>query len=113
MLSSGIGIIIGIMSAEALTKVNGIYVYDFSQANKIYGGNAGGVTVSANVWAMAGGAGSTDHQVDNNDKNNIWYLQQATTGYRFADFNLNTVVELTDKTEIWQGNSGRSSQVPQ
>ncbi len=104
---------LGIMSAEAVTKVNGIYVYDFSQANKIYGGNTGGVTVSANVWAMAGGAGSADHHADNIDKNNIWYLQQANTGYRLGDFNMNTLVELTDKTEIWQGNSGRSSQVPE
>ena len=103
---------LGILSADAVTKANGVYTFDFSLANKIYGGSAGSAAVSANIWAMAGGAGNADHQVNNIDKNEIWYLQQGIPGYFLGDFNLSSLVEQNDKIQNWQGNSGKSSQVP-
>ena len=104
---------LGILSAEAITKVNGIYTYDFSLSNKIYGGSAGSTSVLANVWAMAGGSGNADRQVNNIDKNETWYLQQGSPGYLSADYNLSSLVESLDNSEIWLGNSGKSSQVPE
>jgi hypothetical protein len=51
--------------------------------------------------------------VNNFDKNEIWYLQQGSPGYLSADFNLSSVVELNDHEVTWQGNAGKSSQVPE
>jgi hypothetical protein len=102
----------GIMSADAVTKVNGIYTYDFTLVNKIFGGVTGGVESTPGIWAMAGGAGNVDYHVNNLDKNEIWFVQQNNPGYLSGDFNLNGIVDTDDKTEIWQRNIGKSSQVP-
>ena len=103
----------GIMSAEAVTQANGIYTYDFTLANKIYGGSSGGVETVPGIWAMAGGAGNVDRHVNNLDKNEIWLVQQGDPGYLPGDFNLSGLVDLADKNDIWQGNSGKSSQIPE
>lgn len=103
----------GIMTAQAVTKVNGIYTYDFTLVNKIYGGSSGGIEPSPGVWAMAGGSGNTNRQVDNLDKNEVWHNQLGSMGYLQGDYNLSGLVSAADKTDIWQGSSGKASQVPE
>ncbi|MBN1337782.1 MAG: PKD domain-containing protein [Bacteroidales bacterium] len=104
---------LGIMSANPLTEVGGVYMYDFSSSSsQVYGGALGAKEVSPGVWALAAGDGNADNLVGTPDKNDVWAVQAGTSGYLMGDFNLDGQVSNTDKIEIWSVNGGRGSQVP-
>jgi len=102
-----------IMSANAVTKTGGIYPYDFTTAmGQAYGGANAQKQVAPGVWAMIGGNGKPDNQVDNLDKNDVWRPESGLSGYRSGDFNLNGQVNNSDKVDVWRPNTGLGSQVP-
>lgn len=103
----------GVMTAQAVTKVNGIYTYDFTLVNNIYGGSSGATEPIPGIWAMAGGSGNADQQINNLDKNDVFYNELGNTGYLAGDYDLSGLVNSADITDIWQGSSGKASQVPE
>ena len=100
---------ISVLSANAITKTDGVYVYDFTLSiDQAYGSNQkdiGGVAV------MIGGDANADGIVDSSDKS-IWAVQSGTSGYKPGDFNLDGEVNNQDKNEVWTNLSGSGVQLP-
>jgi len=110
---------LAVMSAEALTEAGGIYAWDFTVSlGKAFGKlekgafQQGHKDLGGGVYGMYGGDGNADGQVNLQDKNDVWNAQSGASGYNPADFDLNGQVNLQDKNNIWNPNSGNASQVP-
>ncbi len=56
---------------------------------------------------MIAADGNADGQVDNNDKNDVWLIDNGYTGYYNGDFNMDTEVDIDDKIVMWELNSGK------
>jgi len=56
--------------------------------------------------------GNADRQIDNKDKNDIWYLQRFLSGYLQGDFDMNTQTGMDDKI-LWEENAGKGGFVPE
>lgn len=56
---------------------------------------------------MISGDGNADGQIDNRDKNKIWYEQEGSSGYFSGDFNMDSQVDQDDKIVKWQYNVGK------
>jgi len=103
---------LGIMSSGPIvpTGINQ-YTYDFTggpgQAYLNGQKNLGG-----GIYGLAGGDGKPDGFIDNQDIISIWTLAAGATGYIMVDYNLDTQVDNQDKNNIWYPNIGSGSQVP-
>ncbi len=74
---------LGIMSANPLDVVDGIYNYDYSSAaDQVYGGNVAHKELTAGIWGMVAGDANADGDVNNIDKNEYWPLRPDTPGIR-------------------------------
>ena len=59
-----------------------------------------------------GGDGQPDGTIDINDIINVWAPAAGTTGYLMGDFNMDTQVDNKDKNDVWYLNKGSNTQVP-
>jgi secreted trypsin-like serine protease len=104
---------LAVMSAQALSLSAGVYSYDFTNAaTKAYGGANAHKQVIPGVWALFGGDGDANGQIQSQDKNDVWESQTGLSGYYPADFDMNGQVQTQDKNNIWEKNSGIGSAVP-
>jgi hypothetical protein len=107
---------LGILSANPLTKSNGIYTYNFSDGvGKVYGGATGYAQLEPGIpglWGMAGGNGNADDIINNDDKNNFWSILVGSKGYLRGDYNMNGQINNPDKNDIWLKSLTKQSQVP-
>ncbi|MCD4736136.1 MAG: hypothetical protein K8R53_08845, partial [Bacteroidales bacterium] len=104
---------LGIMSSNPLLPSGNIYTYDFTDAaNKVHGGVIAHKELSPGVWGMIGADGTSDGQVGNSDKLDVWNPQSGNSGYLQGDFNLDSQVNNVDKVDVWVPNGGSGSQVP-
>ncbi len=106
---------LSVMSANPLTQSGGVYSYDFSTgANQAYSaGQAGQKEIATGIWGMYGGDGSGGGEVTNFDYQEVWKPAAGTKGYLKADYNLDGQADNKDKNDIWVGNVGVSTQVPE
>ncbi len=99
-----------VVSSAPLTGINDIYIYDFTSGiDQALGGKFAQKEVEPGKWAMIGADGNSDKQIDNDDKNEIWFFQEGMTGYLKGDFNMDTDVNENDKTVPWELNTGRAA----
>jgi len=104
---------LGVMSASPLVSAGGVYTYDFTASGgQVYGGTNAHKQVAPGIWAMTGGDGITDGQINNPDKNEAWVPQNGSAGYHSGDFNLDGNVSYGDRYDIWKPNTGRGCHVP-
>jgi hypothetical protein len=103
---------LGVMSANPLANVGGIYSYDFTTAaGQAYGADAHKL-LAGGKYGMYGGDGDANKTVNLVDKNAVWAPQVGTMGYKSGDFNMNSHVNNPDKNGIWVPNNGKTSKVP-
>jgi hypothetical protein len=103
-----------IMSALPLNQLNGTYSYDFSNSiDKAYGGSLGYKYLSGGICGMLSGDADADMEINNRDKNDIWFFENGTTGYSPGDFNMDASTNISDKDNYWYLNAGKGSQVPE
>jgi len=103
---------LAVMSASALTESGGVYPYNFTTGEaQAYGGANGHKEIGTGIWGMIGGDTDASGTIEVADKT-AWAGQAGTTGYKSGDLNMNTQVDNTDKNDVYVGNSGSSSQVP-
>jgi len=103
---------LGVMSANPLVNVGGIYSYNFTTAaGQAYGADAHKL-LPGGKYGMYGADGNADKAVNTTDKNNVWKPTAGTKGYKAGDFNLNAHVNNPDKNGIWVPNNGKTSKVP-
>lgn len=99
-------------SAVSFSSPPNVTSYDFTTgSNKFYGSN-GAKELEQNVWGMIAGDANDNGEVQNNDGENYWKLENGTGGYKNSDFNLNGQVQNNDYENYWKPNNGRGSQVP-
>jgi len=102
-----------IISSIPLDVNNGIYSYDFTTgSDKAFGGTSAQKELSTGVWGMISSDGNSDGQINNQDKNDIWLLQNGNSGYLEGDFNMNGTVDEQDKMQ-WEPNTGKGTQIPE
>lgn len=103
---------LGVMSANPLANVGGIYSYDFTTgAGQAYGADAHKL-LAGGKYGMYGADGNADKAVNITDRNNVWKPTAGTLGYKAGDFNMNVHVNNPDKNGIWVPNNGKTSKVP-
>jgi len=103
---------LSVMSATALTESGGVYPYNFTTGEtQAYGGANGHKEIGTGIWGMFGGDTDANGTIEVADKT-AWAGQAGTTGYKSGDLNMNIQVDNTDKNDVFVGNSGSSSQVP-
>ena len=61
---------------------------------------------------MIGGDGNRNGYVTETDKSPIWESQSGTQGYLDSDYNLDIQSDNQDKDDIWAPNPGKGNQVP-
>jgi hypothetical protein len=99
---------LAVRSSNPLPFVNDTLNYDFSlSADMAIGGAFSQKQLAPGIWGMISGDGNADGQIDNRDKNEIWYEQEGSSGYFSGDFNMNSQVDQDDKIVKWQYNVGK------
>ncbi len=105
---------VGVISANALIRVDNVYSYDFTADDtQVFGGNLGYKELVPGTWGMAGGDGDGNGTVEPPDKTTIWIPDVGTKGYKVSDFNMDTQIDNKDKNDIWFFNLGKESQIPE
>lgn len=103
---------LSVMSALPFQINESTPLYNFTNAqNKAYGTNSM-ILLPDGYYGMIAGDANGNGQVQNNDVESYWKLQNGQSGYREADFNLNGQVQNNDRETFWKVNNGKGSQVP-
>jgi len=103
-----------IMSALPLNGFNGMYSYDFSNSiDKVYGDYLGYKYLSPGIFGMPAGDADANAQIQNEDKDDVWFFENGMTGYLPGDFNMDGTTDILDKDNYWFQNAGMGSQVPE
>ncbi|MCB0804518.1 MAG: hypothetical protein KDC05_01895 [Bacteroidales bacterium] len=91
----------------------GVYSWDFSsEAMNAYGGADAQKEIAVNTWGMVSGDVNADGIVDETDKSGLWDMESGTSGYKSSDTNMDGQSDNQDKDEFWYPNLGRGTQLP-
>lgn len=106
---------LSVMSATAISPVNGIYTHDFTTAqSQSFSGGSDGAKQVGSVFAMLAGDADGDGDVDATDlttwrnQNGVPFSYNNTNG----DLNLDGVINAVDRNEFQKKNNSKASQVP-
>ena len=103
---------LGILSANPVTEAGGMYSYDFTNGSGQAYGTDAQKNMGGGIYGMKGGDANADSIVDLADKV-VWASQAGTRGYKSGDFDMDGQVNNPDKNDVWIGNIGAESQVPE
>ncbi|OQX73941.1 MAG: hypothetical protein B6D61_12035 [Bacteroidetes bacterium 4484_249] len=105
---------LGVMTADPVSLDIAPIVYDFSAAEgNAYGGSDGHKDLGGGVYGMRGGDADYNQEITVQDKLGFWTPNAGTTvDYETYDFNMDTKVDNRDKNDVWVGNNGNNTQVP-
>lgn len=102
-----------VISTHALVESVGIYQYDFTTfAEQTFGAEHSCSEVSTGIWGLSSGNGDGDNEINNLDKNEIWFPAEGNFGYERADFNMDGQVNDSDKEVDWEHNTGKGTKIP-
>lgn len=105
---------IPVMSASQAAYSAGIFSYNFTTAgSQVYGGASAHKELTPGIWGLRTGDGNADGVVLDTDKDGLWDLQAAQSGYLPSDYDLNGQSDNFDKNDWWLPNMGSSSSVPE
>ncbi len=93
--------------------MNGICTYDFSlDKNRVLGGSMGYKEIAPGIWGMAAGDSNGDGNINDTDRQNNWNATAGIRGYTLFDFSMDSQLDNKDKNELWYPNLEFHSQVP-
>ena len=102
---------LAIMTSSEIPLSRSSALYNFcSSQSKANGTNA--MKDLGGVFGMVSGDANGNGQIQNNDSETFWAVQNGQSGYREADFNLNGQVQNNDRETYWRSNNGRGTHVP-
>ena len=102
---------LGMMSAMPLIQTGNVLNYDFTtSASQAY--LNGQKRLIGDNYGMYGGDIDVDGEINISDKS-IWSIDAGTWGYFLTDMDLNSQINNQDKNDVWSGNKGQSSRVPE
>jgi hypothetical protein len=101
------------MTAAAIPLSSSSSLYDFTTSqSRTYGTNSMKDLGGGIYFGMFAGDANANGQVQNNDIQDYWILQNGQAGYKESDFNLNGQVQNNDQENYWVPNNGKGTQVP-
>lgn len=104
---------LGVISTVPSNKNGALYSFDFSQnSNLIYGGLKSVKELTPGIYGILSGDGNADNEINNMDKNDVWFLQNGSSGYFNGDFNMDGQVTEDDIDSFWVPNAANGSQLP-
>jgi uncharacterized protein (TIGR02145 family) len=103
---------LAVISSQILVQEQDIYNYDFTnQSSATLNGVKSMKKLAPGKWGTLMGDGNVDGQINNHDKNDVWYVQKDVPGYYPGDFNMDGFVNDIDLNERWKSNAGRGNRV--
>ena len=107
---------LSVMSSTAVSFSSSpsITEFDFTSGDgsQFYGGSSGAKELEPEVWGMIAGDANGNGQVQNNDREDLWKIQNGQSGYKSGDYNLNGQVQNNDNEIYFETNNGKGSAVP-
>lgn len=104
---------LSVMSATPLELNNNLISYDFTIGSyTAYHGNFALKELTGNLWGIMAGDGNADGQINNVDKNEVWFPVKDSTGYFSGDYNLDGEVNIDDIELKWTSNAGKAHWIP-
>lgn len=104
---------LAIMSSQPFIVVSDAWQYDFTtSSSQVFGNSQGYKEIITGVWAMVGGNGFHDGEINESDKIYIWNPEAGMNGYLMGDYNMDGIVDNKDKNDLLLFNLGKVSQVP-
>jgi len=107
---------LGIISANPLVDVGGLYTYDFSASSgQAFGGTNSQNLLSSSpvIWGVIPGDANGTGLVALGDKTNVWSQQVGEKGYLESDYNFDGEADNVDKNDYWLPNMGSGTFVPE
>jgi hypothetical protein len=107
---------LGIISANPLLDIGGMFTYDFSSGSgQAYGGMNSQKQISTVpvIWGTIPGDANATGLAAIGDKTNVWSLQAGESGYLESDYNFDGEADHVDKNDFWLPNMGKGSQIPE
>jgi hypothetical protein len=103
---------LGVISSNKITRVGGIYTWDFTQAGSAYSNtNTGEKLLGGGVYGMYAGDVSGSGKVTSTDI--LWWQNDAgLQNYNAGDANLDSQADNIDKNDFCVPNLGNESQIP-
>lgn len=99
------------MSHVPVTLVNSVASYDFTAQNGYTTSSTSQGELQPGIWGLFTGNGSTDNDINGQDKV-LWALENGLFSiYSAQDFNMDADISAADKV-IWAPNNGLFSEVP-
>ncbi len=103
---------LSVMTANPVTISFSPTLYDMrTDQSKAYGTNAM-KDLGGGYYGMISGDANGNGQIQNNDSETYWAVQNGQSGYKEGDYNLNGQVQNNDRETYWVPNNGRGTQVP-
>ncbi|MBN2172594.1 MAG: hypothetical protein JW731_00590 [Bacteroidales bacterium] len=100
-----------VMSKYPLTESGGIYSYDFTtSAGQAYGDNQS--DLGGGYFGMIGGNANGDGEINEFDGSEKWIPEAGQSGYLQSDVNMDSQVDNNDKNDIWFKNKGKFEILP-
>ncbi|MBN2173844.1 MAG: PKD domain-containing protein, partial [Bacteroidales bacterium] len=94
-----------VISKYPLSQSGGIYTYDFTvSADQAYGNNQSDLS---GAYGMIGGNLNADGAINEFDLSESWVSEAGIAGYNLADGNMDTQVNNKDKNDVWFPNIGK------
>jgi len=91
-----------------------VYSYNFSSSvGQIYLGNSGSKHLAQVIRGMIAGDADANNVIELTDKSEIWESNAGLNGYLSSDLNLDGNADNKDKDDYWLPNLGKGSTVPQ
>lgn len=100
-----------VASNYPLSESFGTYSYDFTtSANQAFGDNQSSLD---GVFGMIGGNLNADNIINNFDLSEAWQVEAGNNGYYTEDGNMDTEVDNKDKDDLWYDNQNMIEILPE
>jgi len=104
---------LGVLSATPVVGINELLTFDFTIGEgQVYNNSLGYTELSTGIWGMVAGDSNRDMLIDDIDIDDNWKLKAGLKGYLPADFNLDQQVNNKEKNDLWYFNRIKVGQVP-
>ncbi len=103
---------LSLMSSVPVEFAPNSILYDFTKSQTSAYGQNSMAELTTGIFGMIAGDGDGNGSINDQDRNDIWSIQNGNMGYLNGDFNLDSGVTVKDTNNFWNVNQGKVAQVP-
>jgi hypothetical protein len=105
---------LSVMNANVAAEIDNGFTFDFTVSpTETFAGHLSMHNLGNGLWGMIAADANGNGQINNVDKVDCWAGQFLNAGYLSGDFNMDSQVDMNDKTQAWNLNSGKKCHIPQ